>query len=213
MNILLIGAPGSGKGTESELLCEQNGFTQLSTGDLFRSNIANKTQLGLEAKNFMEQGLYVPDNITNGMVKEYLKTKNSNLIFDGYPRTLDQAIELDKMLLEVNKKIDHVIYIDVNDSILLNRLTGRLVCEICKRSYHIVNRKPLNDGVCDFDYGKLITRPDDQEDKIKVRLQVYNDQTKPLIDFYLQQNKLIKVDGNNKTPKEFHTAILKELGL
>ncbi|AGR41594.1 adenylate kinase [Spiroplasma taiwanense] len=206
MNIILLGAPGSGKGTQSEFLCDKKNFIQLSTGDLFRTNILNKTKLGLEAQKYMNQGLLVPDLITNEMVKEYLERKHDNLIFDGYPRTDDQAQQLDKMLLLLNSKIDLVIYIEIDESLLLERLTGRIVCSICKRSYHKVNRKPIRNGFCDFDNGTLITRPDDQEDKIKIRLEAYNTQTAPLIKFY--ENKLKIINANNLSSEEVYNKIL-----
>ncbi|AHI53288.1 adenylate kinase [Spiroplasma culicicola] len=209
MNIILLGAPGSGKGTQSELLCEKKGFIQLSTGDLFRNNIANNTALGMEAQTFMNQGLYVPDEITNKMVEAYLEQTHDNLIFDGYPRTVDQSVELDKMLSNLGQTIDKVIYFEIDNSVLMERLTGRLICQICKRSYHKVNRKPLKEGVCDFDGGDLITRPDDQEDKIKTRLEVYNTQTAPLIDFY--QAKLTKVDATNKSVEQLYELLVEAL--
>ncbi|QEH62308.1 adenylate kinase [Spiroplasma chinense] len=211
MNIILLGAPGSGKGTQSEVLCEKKSFTQLSTGDLFRNNIANKTPLGLEAQGYMNQGLYVPDDVTNKMVGDYLESNHEGLIFDGYPRTVDQAKELDLMLAKYDKVIDKVVYIDLDDSVLMSRLTGRVVCEICKRSYHVVTRKPAVEGICDFDGGKLVTRPDDQEDKIKTRLEVYNNQTAPLISFY--EDKLVKIPSDGKTPQEVFELIVESLGI
>ncbi|AOG60803.1 adenylate kinase [Spiroplasma helicoides] len=213
MNILLIGAPGSGKGTEAEILCAKNGLTHLSTGDLFRQNIDNKTPLGVEAQGYMTKGLYVPDDVTNRMVADYLKHKNTNLIFDGYPRTLDQAITLDKMLEDVNQKLDHVIHFDIDNNIIKSRLMSRLICPLCKRSYNKVSKKPQVEWVCDFDASELITRPDDAEDKIDVRLEVYNNQTAPLIEFYKKQNKLITLDATNVLPHEFHDSLVAALGL
>ncbi|WP_338984889.1 adenylate kinase [Spiroplasma endosymbiont of Diplazon laetatorius] len=210
MNIILLGAPGSGKGTLSEFLCEKNNFTQLSTGDLFRENISNQTELGIEAQKYMNEGKLVPDSVTNSMVENYLKTKAKDLIFDGFPRTDDQALALDKMLEELNDQIDKVVYLDIDESVLLGRLTGRMICKICKRSYHKINRKPLKEGVCDFDGGELITRPDDQEDKIKTRLEAYHNQTAPLIEFY--KEKTIKVDADNCTPEELYNRVMEILG-
>ncbi|AUM62978.1 adenylate kinase [Spiroplasma monobiae] len=210
MNLILLGAPGSGKGTLSEFLCEKNGFTQLSTGDLFRENISNKTQLGLEAQKYMNEGNLVPDSVTNSMVENYLKEKAQDLIFDGFPRTDDQALALDNMLEKLNDQIDKVIYLDIDESVLLGRLTGRLICKVCKRSYHKVNRKPLNEGVCDFDGGELFTRPDDQEDKIKTRLEAYHSQTAPLIKFY--NDKILKVEAGNCTPEELYNRVVEVMG-
>jgi len=210
MNIILLGAPGSGKGTQSELLCEKNGFTQLSTGDLFRKNINNNTNLGIEAKKYMNEGKLVPDLVTNAMVKDYLKSKHQKLIFDGFPRTIDQAHALDEMLAELDSSIEKVIYIEVDESILMDRLTGRRVCEVCKRSFHIKNRKPKIEGICDYDLGKLITRPDDSQDKIKVRLDAYQKETTPLVDFYAE--KIISVNSSNLSPQEVYNQIASELG-
>ncbi|ARU91099.1 adenylate kinase [Spiroplasma clarkii] len=211
MNIILLGAPGGGKGTQSEFLCEKNGFVQLSTGDLFRSNIMNKTSLGTEAQKYMDQGLYVPDTITNGMVQEFLKTKSDGLIFDGYPRTAEQASALDEMLEALQGSIDKVIYFEIDAAILMDRLTGRLICQTCKRSYHIKNRPPLVEGVCDYDHSRLIVRPDDAPDKVRTRLMVYQEQTAPLVDFY--KDKLIKIDANNKTPVELYQDLVKVLAI
>ncbi|AUB32076.1 adenylate kinase [Spiroplasma floricola] len=210
MNIILLGAPGSGKGTLSEFLCEKDNFTQLSTGDLFRENISNKTDLGIEAQKYMNDGNLVPDSVTNSMVENYLKTRSSELIFDGYPRTDDQAKSLDIMLKNLNNQIDKVIYLEINQDVLLGRLTGRMICKICKRSYHKINRKPLKEGICDFDGGQLITRPDDQENKIKTRLEAYHTQTAPLIEFY--KSKIIKVDADKCSPEELYNRVKKVLG-
>ncbi|AGR42464.1 adenylate kinase [Spiroplasma diminutum] len=211
MNIILLGAPGSGKGTLSEFLCDKNNFTQLSTGDLFRENISSKTDLGLEAQKYMNEGKLVPDSVTNSMVEKYLESKNTNLIFDGFPRTDEQALALDQMLKNLNNQIDKVFYLEIDESVLLGRLTGRMICKICKRSYHKVNRKPLKEGICDFDNGELIVRPDDQEDKIKTRLEAYNTQTAPLIEFY--KNKLIKIDADNCSPSELYDRVVSFIGV
>ncbi|WP_339033995.1 adenylate kinase [Spiroplasma endosymbiont of Cantharis rufa] len=210
MNIILLGAPGSGKGTLSEFLCEKKAFTQLSTGDLFRDNILNKTELGLKAKEFINKGKLVPDSITNSMVEKYLKGKKKDLIFDGFPRTDDQALALDKMLEKLDEKIDKVIYLDIDESTLMGRLTGRMICQICKRSYHRITRKPLKEGICDFDSGTLIVRPDDKEDKIKIRLEAYHNQTAPLIKFY--KDKIIKINADNCSPEELYIRVEKVLG-
>lgn len=207
MNIILLGAPGSGKGTTSESLIEYFGFEQLSTGDLFRTNISNNTELGLEAKKYMNEGKYVPDEITNGMVKEYLSTHKTKQIFDGYPRTEAQAIELDKMLSEFNSEIKYVIHIEISEDVLFERLTGRIICPICKRSYHIKNRPPKVEGKCDYDGGELFVRKDDQPDKIKVRLDEYHKLTKPLIDFYSSQNKLININAQGLSADELFKKV------
>lgn len=202
MNIILLGAPGSGKGTSSELLVDNLGFIQLSTGDLFRNNINSKSALGIKAQKFMFEGKLVPDNVTNAMVNKFLTKVNDNLIFDGFPRTHEQAIELDKMLKDVNQKIDLVICIEINESLLIERLTGRIMCPKCKRSFHKRTRKPKIEWICDFDNTELVSRPDDQEEKIITRLEAYESQTKPLINFYELQKKLIRLDANDLAPNQ-----------
>ncbi|AKU80249.1 adenylate kinase [Spiroplasma turonicum] len=211
MNILMLGAPGSGKGTQSEFLCSKKGFKHLSTGDLFRKNISEETKVGLWAKDFIIKGLLVPDEVTNKMVEEFLENDSDNLIFDGYPRNIEQAVELDKMLANNSKKLDYVIYLDIDDSILVERIINRLVCPTCKRSYHKLNRKPKVENICDFDETPLEVRDDDVLEKVNQRLQTYNEQTKPLIDFY--KNRLKKIDSNNKSPNEIFKNILDSLGI
>jgi adenylate kinase len=196
MNIILLGAPGSGKGSTSEQLISRKGVTQLSTGDLFRKNIAEKTALGLEAQKFMNAGKYVPDEITNGMVEDYLQTNHDNLVFDGFPRTRAQAEALDKMLEKLGTKIDKVIYLHVDEEVLFDRLTGRLICPKCKRSYHKITRKPQVEWICDFDGAELVTRPDDAPDKIATRIDEYNNLTATLINFYQAHGKLVILDVN-----------------
>jgi len=208
MNIILLGAPGSGKGTQAEILVEKNGFVQLSTGDLFRKNMSEKTPLGVEAQKFINQGNLVPDEVTNAMVLDYLtKTKNDGLIFDGYPRTIDQAKALDQMLSDLGRQIDKVFYIEVPKELLIERISGRLVCPTCKRSYNIKNRPPIIAGVCDFDQTKLVRRPDDEPDKVKVRLAAYEEQTAPLIDYYHEKEAIIHVNGENTNPQEVYVKI------
>ncbi|ASP28692.1 adenylate kinase [Spiroplasma corruscae] len=211
MNILMLGAPGSGKGTQSELLCDKKAFIHLSTGDLFRKNISGETELGLLAKSYINQGYLVPDDVTNKMVQVFLKSESDNLIFDGYPRTIDQAIELDIMLRTYDKSLSHVIYLDIDNSVLLDRIVNRLVCPTCKRSYHKITRRPLVENICDFDSTNLIVREDDTLDKVNQRLLTYNTQTKPLIEFY--KDRLIKINANNKRPEELFAIISEALGI
>ncbi|AKX34593.1 adenylate kinase [Spiroplasma litorale] len=209
MNILLLGAPGSGKGTQSEFLCEKNNYIHLSTGDLFRKNIGNETELGVLAKSYINKGILVPDEVTNKMVEEYLKDNSDNVIFDGYPRNVEQAKELDKMLNSINKMLNCVVYLDIDDSVLIDRIVNRVVCPVCKRSYHLINRKPKVANKCDFDNADLQSREDDKLDKVSKRLETYNNQTKPLIDFY--KDRLIKINANNKKPIEVYKDIIEAL--
>ncbi|WP_026389225.1 adenylate kinase [[Acholeplasma] multilocale] len=184
MNIMLLGAPGSGKGTQAEKLVERLGFTQFSTGDAMRKEISDNTELGQECAKYMNEGRLVPDSIVNAIVKNYLKDNHEQLIFDGFPRTLDQAKELEKMLAEVGAKMDHVVYVDVLKDILLDRISGRVICPKCKVSYHLTNRKPKVDMICDNDGTELVRRADDTPEKVAVRLEAYEKDTKPLIEFY-----------------------------
>jgi len=210
MNIILLCSTGSRKGIMSELLIEKKQLIQLSTGDLFRHNISNKTELGVEAQKYMNEGKYVPDSITNGMVEDFLKSNNDNLIFDGFPRTENQALALDEMLKKLDSEIGKVFLLDVDDKILFDRLTGRLICPKCKRSYHKQTRKPKVEWVCDFDETELITRADDAPEKISTRIEEYQSLTAPLIQFYEKQDKLVKIDCNNKTIDEMYKQIEKE---
>ncbi|AXK51028.1 adenylate kinase [Spiroplasma alleghenense] len=214
MNIILLGAPGSGKGTQAEKLVQNFNFEQLSTGDLFRKNISEKTQMGLEASKLISAGKLVPDEITNKMVEEYLKNGNKeNIIFDGYPRTINQAKALKEILVLNNSKIDKVILLDVEEKILLERLVGRLICPKCKRSYHLKNRPPKKEGICDFDNSSLETRPDDKPEKIAIRLQSYLSDTSPLIDYYKTEKKLVKISVSNLTSEKVFEKIREALKL
>lgn len=211
MNIILLGAPGSGKGTMSELLIDKMNMIQLSTGDLFRKNIAENTPLGIQAKKYISEGKYVPDSVTNGMVQQFLSFRSDHLIFDGYPRTIEQANALDEMLLTLGHQIDKVFLIDIDKSILHDRLVGRMVCPTCKRSYHKITRKPKVEWICDYDKNQLVVRPDDVEDKIETRLKEYEALTEPLIDYYEEQNKLVKIKATNLLKEELFEEIKKEM--
>ncbi|ATG97189.1 adenylate kinase [Mesoplasma lactucae] len=214
MNIILLGAPGSGKGTQAEKLVNNQHFVQFSTGDVMRKEMKENTPLGQECKKYIDNGQLVPDSIVNAMVDNYLTNeKHDNLIFDGYPRTLDQAKELDKMLAKLDSKIDRVIYIDVAPDIIMERISGRLVCPVCKRSYHTTNRKPKVEGICDYDGAKLVRRSDDEPEKVKTRLKEYEKNTKPLIEYYKNIEKVVKIDGQDPNPEYAYEQILKDLGM
>lgn len=195
MNIILFGAPGSGKGSQSELLVSRKGMRQISTGDLFRSAIKNKTDLGLLAQNYMNQGLLVPDEVVIGMVEEVINQGVNNFILDGFPRTINQAESLEVMLSRKNLKIDKAIFLSVPDAELLKRLSGRRVCKSCGAVYHIDSKPTKNLNICDKCGGEVYQRPDDKEEAIEVRLSAYNSSTLPLKDYYKGRELFVEVDG------------------
>lgn len=204
MNILLFGAPGVGKGTQSALLVEKLDMRHISTGDLFRIAIKNETPLGLEAKQYMDKGALVPDSVTIGMVQEVLENLHGqNFILDGFPRTQPQAVALDELLSAMGMSLDKVISLAVPEGELLARLTGRRVCKSCGAVYHIQTKPTKIDGVCDVCNGSVEQRADDQEAAIKKRLAVYSESTKPVMDFYKEKEKLIEVDGMGPTEEVF----------
>ncbi len=196
-NIIFLGMPGSGKGTISSILEKKANITQVSTGDIFREEIKNKTKLGLEVQKIVESGAYVPDDITNEIVKNKINSlneSNKKFILDGFPRTVMQAEFLDSLNFENYV----VIYLDVDVEIVINRLSQRYFCSKCKKSYNLTNFKSSKHPYCENDDNELIQRADDQPEAVKKRLDVYNQQTKPLIDFYKNKNKLFTIysDGN-----------------
>ncbi len=197
-HIILVGAPGAGKGTQATVLSEMLGIPHVSSGDLFRDNLKRKTPLGLQAKGYMEKGELVPDDVTVAMVRDRLSQPDCNekgAILDGFPRTVEQARSLDKVLEQDGKKIDTVVYIQVSEKELVERLTGRRICRNCQAVYHTIFNPPKADGKCDACGGELYQRADDQPETVKNRLTVYFEQTMPLIDFYQKKNLLEAVDG------------------
>jgi adenylate kinase len=196
MNIVLFGPPGSGKGTQAKLLAERYGIPHISTGDILRGNLNNETKLGLEAKTYMDKGELVPDDVLIGIIKDRLSEPDcaSGFLLDGYPRTLPQAEALSKILSELGKNLDVVLNIDVPDEELLKRLAGRRMC-VCGASYHILFNKPKQEGICDLCGSKLYQRDDDKEEAIMNRLDVYKNQTRPLIDHYTQAGVMLTIDG------------------
>ena len=212
MNIILLGAPGSGKGTQAEKLVTNQGFVQLSTGDLMRKEMQENTALGRECKKYIDQGNLVPDELVNQMVENYLvNTRSDNLIFDGYPRTLDQATAIDEMLKKLGKEIDKVFYIQVSDEVIIDRISNRLVCPTCKRSYNLVSRPPKTPGICDYDGTKLVHRSDDEPQKVMIRLREYEKNTKPLVDYYHDIEKVIKIPGHDSDANIAYQQILEGL--
>lgn len=203
MNIILFGAPGAGKGTQSSLLIDRLGMTQISTGDLFRAAIKNKTDLGKKAQEFMDKGQLVPDSIVIGMVEEVLKTGVKDFVLDGFPRTVAQAQALDELLGNMNLSIGKSIFLEVPMSVLMSRLTGRRVCRNCGAVYHIESKPPKKEGICDVCGGEVYQRNDDKAEVIGTRLKAYEEFTSPLKAFYQKTGKYVVVDGNRATEHVF----------
>ena len=217
MNIILLGPPGAGKGTLSSKIIENKKAVQISTGDIFRYNISNETELGLKAKAYMDKGELVPDELTidllwekfDNLCEEY---KDSIILFDGFPRTLSQAQALDYGMNDRNQKIDMVIYFDVDDDILIQRLTGRRTCPNCGATYHVVNNPPKKEGICDRCGTKLIQRADDSIETVENRINVYKNQTSVLIEYYTKKGILKSIDGTKKPDlvyEEFENKLLR----
>lgn len=197
MNVLFMGPPGAGKGTQAEKIVSEFQIPHISTGDAFRLAMSQGTPLGVEAKSYVDKGLLVPDEITNGIVKERLAQPDcaNGFLLDGYPRTLAQAEALDAMLASLGKTLDHVINLVVDRGLLLARLTGRRICKSCGATYHVLNNPPKQEGVCDKCGGELYQRSDDTEEKVGTRLEEYHNKTAPLLDFYGKKGILREVNG------------------
>jgi adenylate kinase len=195
--IIFLGAPGAGKGTQAANLARELGLVHIATGDLFRQALEQGTELGIKAKSYMEKGVLVPDQITIQMVLERMSAADCRrgAILDGFPRNLEQAGALDKALARQGKAMDKVIYIKVSEEELLKRLSGRWICRQCQTPYHATDSPPKVWGKCDKCGGELYQRPDDNEERVKKRLEVYFAETAPLIDYYAQIGKLLEVDG------------------
>jgi adenylate kinase len=214
--IVLLGAPGAGKGTQAEALTKELGVVHVASGDLFRQAVEEKTELGMQAKSYMERGELVPDELTTKMALQRLSAPDctGGAILDGFPRTLAQAKALDKALARQAKTIDKVIYIKVSEEELLRRLSGRWICRNCQTPYHAVNSPPKVWGKCDKCGGKLYQRPDDTPEAVRKRLQVYFTQTALLIDYYTAAGKLIEVAGEgdvNQVRKRMVAVVSGEL--
>lgn len=209
MNIILFGAPGAGKGTQAEAIAERKSIPTISTGNIIRDALKSGSELGLKAKNYMADGGLVPDEIVIEIIKERIAKDDckQGFILDGFPRTIPQAEALDK--LGVN--IDKVIEISVSDAIIIDRMSGRRVCENCGSSYHLKNKRPQKEGICDKCQGTLVQREDDQPDTVKNRLKIYHEQTKPLENYYEKQGKLTVIQGDGKSIEETIDLVLKAL--
>lgn len=198
MYIIMLGAPGAGKGTQADILSREIRLSHIASGDLFRQALEKKTELGLLAKSYMEKGELVPDEITIKMILERASQPDcvSGCLFDGFPRTLGQAEALDKALSNHGKSIEQAIYIEVPNEELVKRLSGRWLCRNCQTPYHVITSPPEMPGKCDKCGGELYQRSDDREETVKERLNVFYNLTIPILDYYRKQDKLIEVNGN-----------------
>ncbi|MEL3973448.1 adenylate kinase [Rossellomorea oryzaecorticis] len=205
MNIVLMGLPGAGKGTQAEKIVEKYGIPHISTGDMFRAAIKDGTELGLKAKSFMDNGDLVPDEVTIGIVRERLSKEDcgKGFLLDGFPRTVAQAEALENILTDLGKKMNYVINIDVDKDILMGRLTGRRICKECGATYHLVFNPPKEEGVCDRCGGELYQRADDNEETVQNRLDVNIKQTQPLLAYYEDKGYLKNIDGQQDIDKVF----------
>jgi len=215
MNLILLGAPGAGKGTQAKLISEKYGIPQIATGDILREAVTSGTELGRKAKEFMDRGELVPDEIVIGIVKERLAQPDceNGFILDGFPRTLIQAEALDNILAEMNKKIDAVINIDVSEEEIIKRITYRRTCKKCGAIYHLIYNPPKEDKKCDKCGGELYQRDDDKEETVRERFRVYRERTEPLIDYYKKKGLLHNVDGTKNIKDVFRGIedVLKQL--
>lgn len=200
MKIIMLGAPGAGKGTQAKLLAKEFQIPHISTGDIFRMNIKEGTDLGKEAKRYMDQGQLVPDSLTIQLVIDRLGKEDcaNGYILDGFPRTIPQAESLDEALNKLDDKLDFAINVEVPDENITERMAGRRACLSCGATYHIAFNPPKKEGVCDICQGELILRDDDKPETVKERLGVYHKQTQPLISYYEKQGLLVNVDGTQK---------------
>ncbi|RCX13971.1 adenylate kinase [Fontibacillus phaseoli] len=200
MNILFMGPPGAGKGTQAEVIVNEFGIPHISTGDAFRLAIKQGTPVGIKAKEYMDQGLLVPDDVTVGIVRERLQQSDceNGFLLDGFPRTLSQAEALEDLLSGLGKELDHVINLKVDRNKLLARLTGRRICKSCGSTYHVIFNPPVQEGVCDKCGGELYQRSDDNEESVGTRLDEYINKTAPLLTFYEDKGLLRQVDGEQE---------------
>ena len=213
MKIIMLGAPGAGKGTQAKMIAEKCGIPHISTGDIFRANIKNGTELGAKAKEYMDKGLLVPDELVCDLVVDRIQQADCEIgyILDGFPRTIPQAEALEAALNAIEQKLDYAIDIDVPDENIINRMSGRRACVGCGATYHVLFNPTKVEGKCDVCGESLILRDDDKPETVKKRLDVYHTQTKPLIDFYSARKVLVEVDGTQSMDKVFED-IMKILG-
>ena len=212
MKIIMLGAPGAGKGTQAKMIADKYGVPHISTGDIFRANIKNGTELGMEAKKYMDQGLLVPDELTVRILLDRVAQDDckNGYVLDGFPRTIPQAEVLDSELTKLGDHIDYAINVDVPDENIVKRMSGRRACLTCGATYHIEHVPPKKEGICDVCGSELVLRDDDKPETVKNRLNVYHEQSQPLIDFYTEKGVLKTVDGTVPMEEVFAaiTAIL-----
>lgn len=216
MNIILMGPPGAGKGTQAEFIKNEYPIPHISTGDMFREAVQNGTTMGLEAKKYMDAGQLVPDQVTIGIVEDRLGMPDCQpgFLLDGFPRTTVQAVALDEVMQRLGKKLDLALDISVPEDVLMDRMVGRVFCGSCKTVYNTLFNPPAVAGVCDRCGGELVQRSDDKAETVKKRIQVYMEQTQPLLHYYTQQGNLVTLDGQ-RDPKEVFKdvrALLEQLG-
>lgn len=213
MKIIMLGAPGAGKGTQAKMIAEKYHIPHISTGDIFRANIKEGTRLGMEAKTYMEQGLLVPDELTVQILLDRVSKPDcaEGYVLDGFPRTIPQARVLEEALEKLGEGIDYCINVEVPDEDIVRRMSGRRACLRCGATYHTAHVPPKKEGVCDVCGGELTLREDDKPETVKNRLKVYHEQTQPLIDFYAEKGVVRTVDGTAQMQEVFE-AITKLLG-
>ncbi|AQQ51794.1 adenylate kinase [Planococcus lenghuensis] len=205
MNIVLMGLPGAGKGTQADKIIEKYDIPHISTGDMFRAAMKEETELGLKAKSFMDKGELVPDEVTIGIVRERLSKPDckEGFLLDGFPRTVPQAEALEALLADMGRRVEHVVNIQVDRDELVTRLTGRRICQLCGATYHVVFNPPKVEGVCDRDGGSLYQREDDNPETVTNRLEVNIQQTQPLLDFYASKGVLANINGQQDIKEVF----------
>jgi adenylate kinase len=213
-NLILLGPPGAGKGTQASRIVEEYGVPHISTGDMLRAAVKNQTEMGIEAKKFMDAGALVPDSVVIGIVKERLQEPDTakGFLLDGFPRTIPQAEALDEALAALDRGVTKVIALLVEEDELILRLSGRRICRACQAPFHVEFNKPAKEGVCDVCGGELYQRDDDNETTVRNRLEVYRTQTEPLISYYDAQGLVSRVSGTGNTPDGVYTQIREALG-
>ena len=209
MKIIMLGAPGAGKGTQAKKIAEKYGIPHISTGDIFRANIKGGTELGMKAKSYMDQGQLVPDDVTIGMLLDRISEADcaGGYVLDGFPRTIPQAESLTAALEKRGEKMDYAVDADVPDESIVTRMGGRRACLKCGATYHIMFNPPKAEGVCDSCQEALVLRDDDKPETVQKRLRVYHDQTQPLIDYYKKQGILVTVDGTKELNEVFRDIV------
>ncbi|MBQ1487216.1 MAG: adenylate kinase [Lachnospiraceae bacterium] len=209
MKIIMLGAPGAGKGTQAKMIAEKYGIPHISTGDIFRANIRNATELGMEAKKYMDEGKLVPDELTVKILLDRVAQDDckNGYVLDGFPRTIPQAEVLTAALEKMNDAVDFAIDVNVPDENIVNRMSGRRACLTCGATYHIVHIPPKQEGICDKCGSTLVLRDDDKPETVLNRLKVYHDQTQPLIDYYTEKGILKTVDGTKDMQEVFEQIV------